>query len=80
MTWQAAAQRAGDSGLFEGGLSWGTVVLGVLGVLALVAVCTFGILARLRDRAADQKSLEALRAERSARAEPNGEDAAASTG
>jgi hypothetical protein len=46
--------------LFDGGFSWGLVLIGVVALLALTAVCTFGILARVRDRAADRKSLEAL--------------------
>ena len=76
MTWQAAGDGTG-SGLFEGGLTWGVVLLGLLGLLALVAVCSFGVLARMRDRAADRRSLEALRAERaaSAGADPNGDTA-----
>ena len=55
MTWQAAGDGTG-SGLFEGGLTWGVVLLGLLGLLALVAVCSFGVLARMRDRAADRRS------------------------
>lgn len=68
MTWQQAAGDGTGSSLFESGLSWGVVLLIVVGFLALVAVCSFGVLARLRDRAADRKSLEALRAERLAAA------------
>jgi hypothetical protein len=63
MTWQDAARASGSnsSGLFDGGFSWGVVMLAILGFLAVVAVCGFGVLARLRDRAADRRSLEALR-------------------
>lgn len=68
MTWMQAARDTTGSGLFDGGVSWGVIVLGVLGFLATVAVCGFGVLARLRDRAADRRSLEALRAERLAAA------------
>jgi len=68
MTFQQTAADGTGAGLFEGGVSWGVIVLGVLGFLALVAVCGFGVLARLRDRAADRRSLEAWRAERAAAA------------
>jgi hypothetical protein len=63
MTWQNAASGPGStsSGLFDGGFSWGMVILAILGFLAVVAVCGFGVLARLRDRAADRRSLEAYR-------------------
>ena len=76
MTWQAAGDGTG-SGLFEGGLTWGVVLLGLLALVALVAVCSFGVLARLRDREADRRSLEALRAERAASAggDPTGDTA-----
>ena len=60
MIWQRSADITG-SGMFEG---WGGLILGLLAFLAVVAVCGFGILARLRDRAADQRSIEAMRAER----------------
>jgi hypothetical protein len=63
MSWQAAAAHAPgstNSGLFDGGLSWGMVLIGIIALLALTAVCTFGVLARVRDRAADRKSLAAL--------------------
>ena len=59
------AVDATGSGLLSG---WGGVVLGILAFLAVVAVCGFGILARLRDRAADRRSLEALRADREKKA------------
>jgi hypothetical protein len=67
MTWQDAARATGSnsSGMFEGGFSWGMVILAILGFLAVVAVCGFGVLARFRDRAADRRSLEALRRSRS---------------
>jgi hypothetical protein len=63
MTWHDAARATGSnsSGLFDGGLSWGMAILAILGFLAVVAVCGFGVLARYRDRAADRRSLEALR-------------------
>ena len=63
MTWQDAAMASGSnsSGLFDGGFSWKMVILAVLGFLAVVAVCGFGVLARYRDRAADRRSLQALR-------------------
>jgi hypothetical protein len=63
MNWQeSVAQGPGSttSDLFDGGFSWGLVLIGFVALLALTAVCTFGILARVRDRAADRKSLEAL--------------------
>lgn len=61
MSWQSvAAPGSTNSGLFDGGLSWGLVLIGIVALLALTAVCTFGILARVRDRAADRKSLAAL--------------------
>ncbi|MEP6562450.1 MAG: hypothetical protein ABJD68_15410 [Nakamurella sp.] len=62
MSWQLAAHAPGStkSGLFDSGFSWGLVLIGIVAVLALAAVCTFGILARLRDRAADRRSLDAL--------------------
>jgi hypothetical protein len=62
MSWQAVTQASGStsSGLFEDGFGWQSVLIGVLAVLALIAVCTFGILARLRDRASDRRSLAAL--------------------
>lgn len=55
------AVDATGTGLLSG---WGGVLLGILAFLAVVAVCGFGILARLRDRASDRRSIEALRAER----------------
>jgi len=64
MSWQASAVHgpgSTTSDLFEGGFSWGLVLIGIVALLALTAVCTFGILARLRDRAADRKSLASLR-------------------
>jgi len=63
MTWQDAARATGSnsSGLFDGGFSWGMGILVLLGFLAVVAVCGFGVLARYRDRASDRRSLEALR-------------------
>ena len=64
MSWQNAAGDVAGTGLFDGGMSPGVVLLGVLGFLAVVAVCGFGILARFRDREADRRSLEVLRAER----------------
>lgn len=68
MSWQQAARDSTGSGLFEDGLSGGMIVLCVLGFLAVVAVCGFGVLARLRDRASDRRSLEAFRAEQAAAA------------
>lgn len=64
MMLQKAVDATG-SGLLSG---WGGVVLGILAFLAVVAVCGFGILARLRDRAADRRSIEALRADREKKA------------
>jgi hypothetical protein len=63
MTWQEAAGGPGStsSGLFDGGFSWGMAVLAILGFFAVVAVCGFGVVARLRDRASDRRSLEAFR-------------------
>ena len=63
MTLQDAASGPGStsSGLFDGGFSWGMVILAFLGFLAVVAVCGFGVVARLRDRAADRRSLESFR-------------------
>jgi len=66
MIWQRSADATG-SGLLEG---WGGVVLGLLAFIAVVAVCGFGILARLRDRATDRRSIEALRAEREKKGAP----------
>ena len=42
MTWQDAGQPTGStsSGLFDGGFSWGLVLLGVVGLIALVIVCS----------------------------------------
>ena len=62
MTWHDAAQAPGstNSGLFDGGFSWGLVPIAVVALLALIAVCTFGVLARVRERAADRRSLAAL--------------------
>jgi hypothetical protein len=61
MTWQDAGQPTGStsSGLFDGGFSWGLVLLGVVGFIALVIVCSLGFIARMRDRAAERKELEA---------------------
>jgi len=64
MNWQVSTTHgpgSTPSDLFDGGFSWGLVLIGLAALLALTAVCTFGILARVRDRAADRKSLEALR-------------------
>jgi hypothetical protein len=63
MSWQVSAAHTPGStttDLFDGGFSWGLLLIGTVALLALTAVCTFGILARMRDRAADQKSLAAL--------------------
>jgi len=62
MTWQNAAGAPGStsSGLFDGGFSWGLVLLAVVGLIALVIVCSLGFLARLRDRAAERQEREAL--------------------
>jgi hypothetical protein len=73
MSWQvSAAHTPGSttSDLFDGGFSWGLVLLGLVGLLALTAVCTFGILARMRDRAADRKSLAALHESTQAEVQP----------
>jgi putative copper export protein len=70
MTSHIAVQAVGSSstGLFEGGVSWGMVLLFVLGFLVLVLVCSLGFIARLRDRAADRQAQEAK--ERAAAASP----------
>jgi len=63
MSWHVSAVQTPGStttDLFDGGFSWGLVLIGAVALLALTAVCTFGILARIRDRAADRKSLAAL--------------------
>jgi len=57
MTWNEAA--SGSSGLFEDGFGLGGVLLVVGMVLALAVVSGLGILARLRDRTADRKAIEA---------------------
>ena len=61
MTWQNAARPSGStsSGLFDGGFSWGLVLLGIVGLTALVIVCSLGFIARMRDRAAERKEREA---------------------
>jgi hypothetical protein len=61
MTWQDAARSTGStsSGLFDGGFSWGLVLLAVVGLIALLIVCSLGFLARLRDRAAERAAREA---------------------
>lgn len=61
MTWQEAAQGPGStsSGLFDGGFSWGLVLLVVVGLIALVIVCSLGFIARLRDRAVERQEREA---------------------
>ena len=59
MTWNAAG--SGSSGLFEGGFGWGGVLLVVGMVVALAIVSGLGILARIRDRAADRRAVEATR-------------------
>jgi hypothetical protein len=64
MNWQVSTTHgpgSTPSDLFDGGFSWGLVLIGLAALLALTAVCTFGILARVRDRAADRRSLEVLR-------------------
>ena len=62
MSWQPTIHPQGSTptDLFGGGFSWGLVLIGGIALLALTAVCTFGILARVRDRAADRRSLAAL--------------------
>ncbi|TKV57014.1 hypothetical protein FDO65_19565 [Nakamurella flava] len=69
MTWQHAADSTG-TGLLEG---WTGVFLGSLAFIAVVAVCCFGILARIRDRKENQRSIEALRAEREQKNAPGTE-------
>jgi len=61
MTWQDAGQPTGStsSGLFDGDFSWGLVLLGVVGFIALVIVCSLGFIARMRDRAAERKERDA---------------------
>lgn len=61
MTWQDAGRPSGStsSGLFDGDFSWGLVLLGVVGLIALVLVCSLGFIARMRDRAAERKEREA---------------------
>jgi hypothetical protein len=61
MMWQNAAQAPGStsSGLFDGGFSWGLVLLAVVGLIALVIVCSLGFLARMRDRAVERQEREA---------------------
>jgi hypothetical protein len=56
MTWQDAAHPAGNTGssLFDGGFSWGTMLLVVGMFVSLAVVSSLGILARIRDRAADR--------------------------
>ena len=62
MTWQDAAGAPGStsSGLFEGGFSWGMVLLAVVGLIALVLVCSLGFIARIRDRAVERQEREAI--------------------
>ena len=62
MTWQEAARAPGStsSGLFDGGFSWGLVLLAVVGFIALLVVCSLGFLARLRDRAAERDERQAV--------------------
>ena len=61
MTWQDAGRPSGStsSGLFDGDFSWGLVLLGIVGLTALVIVCSLGFIARMRDRAAERKEREA---------------------
>ena len=60
MTWQATQPTGStSSGIFDGGFSWGLVLLGVVGFIALVIVCSLGFIARMRDRAAERKEREA---------------------
>ena len=54
MTWIAAGSE--PSGLFEGGFGVGGVLLVIGMVLALAVVSGLGILARMRDRATEQKA------------------------
>jgi len=56
----SAAAAAPDSG---GDFSWGTLLLIVVGFLALAVVSSLGFIARMRDRATDRRA-EAARAER----------------
>ncbi len=62
MTWQDAARAPGStsSGLFDGGFSWGLVLLAVVGFLALLIVCSLGFIARLRDRTAEREERAAM--------------------
>lgn len=61
MTWQSAGQPTGStsSGLFDGGFSWGLVLLAVVAFIALVIVCSLGFIARMRDRAVERQDREA---------------------
>lgn len=61
MRWQDATRATGStpSDLFGGGLSWGLVLLVVVGLAALVIVCSLGFIARLRDRAVERQEREA---------------------
>jgi hypothetical protein len=59
MTWQDAAHTAGNTGssLFDGGFSWGTLLLVIGMFVSLAVVSSLGILARIRDRAADRTAV-----------------------
>jgi len=60
--WQDAARAPGStsSGLFDGGFNWGLVLLAVLGLIALLIVCSLGFIARMRDRAAERAEGQAV--------------------
>jgi hypothetical protein len=55
MTWQVATPGSTSSGLFDGGFSWGLVLISVLGFIALLIVCSLGFIARMRDRAVERQ-------------------------
>lgn len=59
MTFQDAAHTAGNTGssLFDGGFSWGTLLLVIGMFVSLAVVSSLGILARIRDRAADRAAV-----------------------
>jgi len=56
MTWNDAG--SGSSSLFADGFGWGGVLLVIGMVAALAVVSGLGILARMRDRATERKSVE----------------------
>jgi hypothetical protein len=59
MVWQVAAQpgAGSGSGLLDGGFSWGTALLVIGMFVSLAVVSSLGIIARMRDRAAERRAV-----------------------